>query len=223
MISLHTAATPNGYKVSIMLEETGLPYRVEPVVLAEQQQKAPAFLAINPNGRIPAIVDHAAGNLPVFESGAILIYLARKAKRFLPTDLAGETAVMQWLMFQMSGVGPMMGQLNVFRRYMPEAIPLAIDRYDREVRRLFAVLDGRLAAVEHVAGADYSIADIALWPWIHNHRWAGVPLDDYQHLGRWYAAVGGRPAVIAGMQVPHARDPIAQQDQVVASGRAMLA
>lgn len=223
MITLHTAATPNGYKISIMLEETGLPYTVNAFELSSQQQKSPEFLKLNPNGRIPAIVDHEAGDLPVFESGAILIYLARKTGRFLPAEPIAEASVMQWLMFQMSGVGPMMGQLNVFRRYMPEQIPLAIERYDREVRRLFGVLDGRLAEAEHLAGADYSIADIATWPWIRGHEWSGVPLDDYPNLRRWYEAVGERPGVIAGMQVPHPRDTVNKKDEAVADGRSILA
>ncbi|HWW64818.1 MAG TPA: glutathione S-transferase N-terminal domain-containing protein [Sphingomonadaceae bacterium] len=221
MIDFHTAATPNGYKVAIMLEECGFPYTPHFLNLGAQEQKKPEFLAINPNGRIPAIVDREAGNLAIFESGAILIYLARKAGRFLPADLAGETRVMQWLMFQMSGVGPMMGQLNVFRRYFPEQIQAAIERYDRECHRLFGVLDTHLANSEYLAD-DYSIADIATWPWINGHEWSGVPIDPYPHLARWLNAIGERPAVQRGRHIPPRPDMNSERGKLVASGRNML-
>jgi GSH-dependent disulfide-bond oxidoreductase len=201
MIDLYTASTPNGWKASIALEELGLPYEVHRVDLQSEEQKRPEFLAINPNGRIPAIVDRDAEGFAVFESGAILVYLAEKVGRLLPTDAKGRSRVMQWLMFQMGGIGPMMGQANVFYRYAPEKIPFAIDRYQREVRRLFAVLDGQLASHEHLAG-DYSIADIANWCWVSTHEWSGVSLDGLPHLQRWLAAVGERPAVKRGRAVP---------------------
>jgi GSH-dependent disulfide-bond oxidoreductase len=201
MIDLYTAATPNGWKVSIALEELGLPYEVQRVDLQAGDQKQPEFLAINPNGRIPAIVDRDAEGFAVFESGAILVYLAEKAGALLPTDVKGRSRVMQWLMFQMGGIGPMMGQANVFFRYATEKIPYAIDRYQRETRRLFGVLDGQLANNEHLAG-DYSIADIATWTWVSTHEWSGVSLDGLPHLVRWLDAVGQRPAVQRGRAIP---------------------
>jgi GSH-dependent disulfide-bond oxidoreductase len=201
MIDLYTASTPNGWKASIALEELALPYTVHRIELQKGEQKQPAFLAINPNGRIPAIVDRDVGDLAVFESGAILIYLAEKAGALLPTDVAGRSRAIQWLMFQMGGVGPMMGQANVFFRYAPERIPYAIERYQRETRRLLEVLDGQLARHEYLAG-DYSIADIANWAWVSTHDWSGVSLDGLPHLVRWLEAVGQRPAVQRGRAVP---------------------
>jgi phenylacetaldehyde dehydrogenase len=173
MIDLYTAATPNGWKVSIALEELGLPYEVHVLDLASGAQKEPWFTAINPNGRIPAIVDREAGDFPVFESGACLLYLAEKTGRLLPADAKARSRAIQWLMFQMGGVGPMMGQANVFTRYFPEQLPSVIERYRREGRRLFEVLDGHLADREFLAG-DYSIADIANWSWVHTHQWPGI-------------------------------------------------
>ena len=204
MITLHTAATPNGHKVSIALEELGLPYTVKVIDLAAGEQKQPPFLALNPNGRIPVIVDHdgpGGGDFTVFESGAILVYLAEKTGRLMPTDVRGRSQVMQWLMFQMGGIGPMMGQANVFFRYFPEKIPAAIDRYQGETRRLFGVLDGHLAQHEWLAG-DYSIADIANWAWVRTHRWSGVEIDDLPHLKRWRDAIRARPAVQRGIEQP---------------------
>jgi GSH-dependent disulfide-bond oxidoreductase len=163
MIELLTSETPNGWKISIALEEMGLPYTWRHIRLSERQQKEDWYVALNPNGRIPTIIDHAAGDFAVFESGAILIYLAEKTGQLLPRDVQGRSRVIQWLMFQMSGIGPMMGQANVFYRYAPEKIPYAIERYQREVHRLFEVLDRQLARHEYIAG-EYSIADIALWP-----------------------------------------------------------
>jgi glutathione S-transferase len=183
-IDLYTSPTPNGYKISIALEELGIPYTVHPIDLGAKDQKQPAFLAMNPNGRIPVIVDREAGNFPVFESGAILIYLAEKTGKLLPTDAKGRSIALQWLMFQMGGVGPMMGQANVFFRYFPEKIQPAIDRYQNESRRLLEVLETRLAQAEYLAG-DYSIADIATWPWVRIHDWAGVSTDGLPHLARW--------------------------------------
>lgn len=201
MIDLYSAATPNGHKVSIALEEMALPYTLHVLDLQTNQQKEPWFLAINPNGRIPAILDRSADNFAVFESGAILIYLAEKTGQLLPTDPKGRSRVLQWLMFQMGGIGPMMGQANVFYRYFPEKIQPAIDRYQGESRRLFTVLDGHLRDHEYLAG-DYSIADIANWAWVRTHNWSGVSTDGLQHLRRWIDAIAARPAVQKGLQMP---------------------
>ncbi len=201
MIELHTAATPNGHKVSIALEELELPYRVHKIDLAALQQKTPEFLDLNPNGRIPVIVDTEADDFVVFESGAILVYLAEKTGRLMPTEVKGRSRVMQWLMFQMGGIGPMMGQANVFFRYFPEKIQPAIDRYQGEVRRLFGVLDGHLAKNEYLAG-DYSIADIANWAWVRTAKWSGVELDGLPNLMRWVEQLAARPACQRGIEVP---------------------
>ena len=201
MIDLYTSSTPNGWKASIMLEELGVPYTVRPISLLKQEQKTEAFLAINPNGRIPAIVDRSEGDFAVFESGAILLYLAEKYGRFLPVDPKGRSTVVQWLMFQMGGIGPMQGQANVFFRYAPQTIAYAIDRYQSETKRLYRVLDRRLADNEFLAG-DYSIADIANWSWVCLHFWAGVDIDDLPNLGRWLEAIRARPAVQRGVVVP---------------------
>jgi glutathione S-transferase/GST-like protein len=201
MIDFYTAATPNGHKISIALEELGLTYEMHVLELAKNQQKEPWFLAINPNGRIPAIVDRDAGNFAVFESGAILIYLAEKTGKLMPAEAKGRSRVMQWLMFQMGGVGPMMGQANVFFRYFPEKIQPAIDRYQGESKRLFRVLDGQLKDHEYLAG-DYSIADIANWAWVRTHRWTGVDVDDLPHLQRWLEAIRARPGVQRGILMP---------------------
>jgi glutathione S-transferase/GST-like protein len=207
MIDLYTAATPNGHKVSIALEELGLPYTVHAIDLAKLEQREPWFLKICPNGRIPAIVDREAGDFAVFESGAILIYLAEKTGRLMPADPQGRSLVMQWLMFQMAGVGPMMGQANVFFRYFPEKIQPAIDRYQGEVRRLFGVLDERLAEHEFLAG-DYSIADIANWAWVRTHDWSGVTIEPFPHLSRWKEQLAARPACQRGIRVPPRPEPL---------------
>ncbi|MGN6103843.1 MAG: glutathione S-transferase family protein [Kofleriaceae bacterium] len=202
MIDLHTASTPNGHKVSIALEELALPYRVFPIDLGKLEQKAPAFLAMNPNGRIPVIVDRS-GDEPfvVFESGAILLYLAELTGKLMPTDPRGRSRVIQWLMFQMGGVGPMMGQANVFFRYFPEKIPAAITRYQNEGRRLLEVLDRRLGESTWLAD-DFSIADIATWPWVRMHDWGGISVDNLPNLQRWMAAMAERPACQKGIDVP---------------------
>jgi GSH-dependent disulfide-bond oxidoreductase len=218
MIDLYTAATPNGYKVSILLEELGLPYEVHVLDLRSGAQKEPRFTAINPNGRIPAIVDREEGDFAVFESGAIMVYLAEKTGRLMPADPKGRSLVMQWLMFQMGGVGPMMGQANVFTRYFPEELPSVIDRYRREGRRLFEVLDGQLAQHEWLAG-DYSIADIANFAWVRTHEWPGISVDGLAHLQRWMAAIGARPAVQKGVTIPPRADP----EKTVEAARSMLA
>ncbi len=201
MIDLYTAATPNGHKISIALEELGLPYTVQALDLVKLEQRRPEFLKISPNGRIPAIVDRDFDDFPVFESGAILVYLAEKTGRLMPSDTRGRSLVMQWLMFQMGGIGPMMGQANVFFRYLPEKIQVAIDRYQGEVRRLFGVLDTRLADHEYLAG-DYSIADIANWAWVRTYRWSGVDTSEFEHLTRWKALLASRPACQRGIDVP---------------------
>jgi glutathione S-transferase/GST-like protein len=225
MIDLYTAATPNGHKISIALEELALPYTLHALDLGANEQKQPWFLKINPNGRIPAIVDRAAGNFAVFESGAILIYLAELSGRLMPADAQGRSLVLQWLMFQMGGIGPMMGQANVFHRYFPEKIPAAIDRYQGESKRLFRVLDGRLRDHEFLAG-DYSIADIANWAWVRTHSWSGVDLDGLPHLQRWLAQVGARPAVQRGILLPPNRidrnASAEQTEQFAAEARKML-
>ena len=226
MIDLYTSSTPNGWKASVALEELALPYEVHAVSLSKGEQKTPEFLRINPNGRIPAIVDRDEGEFGVFESGAILIYLAEKAGRLMPTDVKGRSRVIQWLMFQMGGIGPMMGQANVFFRYWPEKIQPAIDRYQHESRRLFEVLNGRLAESEYLAG-DYSIADIANWCWVRTHPWSGVSVDGLPHLQRWLDAIGERPAVQAGVKVPVDMAAMRKGDgegakQVVESARSIV-
>ena len=214
MITLYTAATPNGRKASIMLEECLLDYNVHPLALGKGEQKQDWYLQINPNGRIPAIVDHDNDNYEVFESGAILIYLAEKTGRFLP-PIASETPnnrsrVIQWLMFQMGGLGPMMGQANVFFRYAEEKIPYAIERYQKETRRLLEVLDTRLADNEYLAGA-YSIADIANFSWARTASWSGVASQDLENLTRWIDVIQARPAVQRGLEVP-AKDQLGKTD-----------
>jgi glutathione S-transferase len=207
MIELFTAATPNGWKISIALEEMALPYTLRPLTLSKLEQKEAWFLKINPNGRIPAIVDHDNDDFAVFESGAILIYLAEKTGQFLPSEPKARSRVLQWLMFQMSGVGPMMGQANVFFRYAPEKIPYAIERYQREVRRLFEVMERQLANHEYIAGPDYSIADMALWSWVAGYGWSGVKIEGLSQLNRWMDLIGARPAAQRGRNIPPPADP----------------
>jgi glutathione S-transferase len=205
MIELFTAATPNGWKASITLEELALPYKVRRIDFEKREQKEPWYLKLNPNGRIPTIVDHDNGGFAVFESGALMIYLAEKAGKLLPNDVKGRSLVIQWLMFQMGGIGPMMGQANVFFRYAPERIPYAIERYQREVRRLLEVLESRLKDHEFLAG-DYSIADIANWSWVRGYKWSGVTLDGLPAVSRWLDAIAKRPAVKRGVDVPEPVD-----------------
>jgi GST-like protein len=204
MIDLHYWPTPNGWKISIMLEECGLPYRMLPVNIGRGEQFAPDFLAISPNNRMPAIVDHApvdgGAPLPVFESGAILQYLAEKAGQFLPADLRGRTRVMAWLMWQMGGLGPMAGQNGHFLLYAPEKLPYAIDRYAQEVDRLYGVLDAQLARTgAYVAGGDYSIADMAIFPWVRTHKAQQVDLARFPAVQAWYNNLFLRPAVKRGL------------------------
>ena len=222
MIDLYTAATPNGWKISITLEELGMPYTVHRLRLDAGDQKTEEYLKINPNGRIPTIVDRDSDDFAVFESGAIMIYLAEKAGKLLPADDNSRSLVMQWLMFQMSGIGPMMGQANVFFRYAPEKIPYAIGRYQREVLRLFGVLNRRLAATEYLAG-DYSIADIANWCWVRGYAWSGVTLEGLDNLQRWHDQVKERPAVLRGLQVPPRLETPNREQETIEAARKFLA
>ena len=203
-IEVHSWPTPNGHKVHIMLEECGLAYRALPVNIGTGEQFKPDFLAISPNNKIPAIVDPDGPDgqpISVFESGAILVYLAAKTGRFLPAADRAKFEVLQWLMFQMGGVGPMLGQAHHFRMYAPEKIPYAIDRYTNEARRLYGVIDKRLSRSEWLGGAEYSIADIATFPWLRSWQNQGIVLEDYPHLKRWFDTIAARPAVQRGVQV----------------------
>lgn len=213
MISLYTAATPNGYKISIALEEMGLEYKLYHLDLASNEQKETEFTAINPNGRIPAIVDHDNDDFAVFESGAILLYLAEKTGKFLPQDPKQRSQVIQWLMFQMGGVGPMMGQANVFYRYFSENIPAAIERYQHEGRRLFEVMDKQLTTNRYLAGQNYSIADIATWPWVHIYEWSGISIDGLVNLQRWHDQISLRPACQQGILMPPPSD-LSDEDKI---------
>ena len=204
MIEVHSWPTPNGHKVHVMLEECGLPYRAIPVDIGKGAQFEPAFLAISPNNKIPAIVDpDGPGGEPIslFESGAILLYLATKTGRFLPDDERGRWETLQWLMFQVGGVGPMLGQTHHFRIYAPEPIPYAIDRYSNETKRLYGVMDTRLADRAYLAGAEYTIADIAVYPWLRSWQNQGIDWADFPRLRDWFDRIGERPAVQRGVQV----------------------
>ncbi|MCO5098886.1 MAG: glutathione S-transferase N-terminal domain-containing protein [Rhodocyclaceae bacterium] len=209
MIELYTWGTPNGRKVSIMLEECGLPYRVHTIDIMRGEQFAPAYLAINPNGKIPAILDPDGPDegtkkrpITMMESGAILVYLAGKTGRFLPESVRGKYEALQWLMFQMGGVGPMFGQTHHFLRYAPEQVDYAIGRYSKETARLYGVMDARLAKHEYLAD-EYSIADIATFPWVARHEWHDIALATYPNVLRWFKAIANRPAVQRGMAVPN--------------------
>jgi len=204
MIDLYTWGTPNGRKVSIFLEEADLPYRVHAIDITKGDQFTPQFVAINPNSKIPAIVDQDGPDgkpLAVFESGAILIYLAEKTGKFLPAAPRRRALVLEWLMFQMGGIGPMFGQTHHFRRFAPEPVPYAIERYSKETRRLYGVLDARLGEAEFIAD-EYSIADMAIYPWTMRREWQGVDLAEVPNVKRWMDTLGGRPAVQKGMAVP---------------------
>ena len=205
MIDLFTSNTPNGYKVSIMLEELNIPYNVIAVDLLKNDQKNAEYLKLNPNGRIPTIVDRENENFVIFESGAILIYLAEKTGHLLPANPKKRSVVMQWLMFQMGGIGPMQGQAHVFFRYAPEKIEYAINRYQKETYRLYQVLDNKLQDNEYLAD-DFSIADIATWPWVRRHVWAGVKIEKLSNLKRWIKNLGNRPAFQKGIEVPYSVD-----------------
>jgi len=214
MIDLYTAATPNGKKISIMLEEIELPYKVHHLKLDQLEQKEDWYLKLNPNGRIPTIVDHDNDRFVVFESGAILIYLAEKTGKFLPSDIKGRSTVIQWLMFQKAGIGPMQGQANVFYRYTPEKIDYAIKRYQNETKRLYKVLDNRLEDYQYLGG-DYSIADIASYPWVKAYDWAGLNIDDLSNLKRWLETVGARPAVQRGINIPESMHPEENEKEII--------
>lgn len=203
MIDFYTWKTPNGQKVAIMLEEAGLPYKLHLVDLTKQAQFHPDFLQINPNNKIPAIVDHQGPHhrpINVFESGAILFYLAEKSGHFIPKDARHRVEMMEWLMFQMSGVGPMLGQLHHFLHYAPEKVPYGIERYSNEARRLYRVMDERVAKVEFFA-SEYSIADIAIYPWVNLHERQQIDLNEYPALKRWHATISQRPAVSKGLML----------------------
>ena len=205
MIDLYTASTPNGWKASICLEELGLPYEAHLIDFAKNEQKADWYLDINPNGRIPAIIDRDNGDFKVFESGAILIYLAEKAGKLLPTDTNQRSLALQWLMFQMGGIGPMQGQALVFMRNVPEKMPYVIDRYLNETKRLYQVLDRRLSDEEHLAG-EFSIADIASWTWVFCAEWTGIDLNETPNLSRWFQTLASRSAFQQGLNVPEPFD-----------------
>lgn len=204
MIDVYSWATPNGHKVHIMLEETGLEYRVHPIDIGAGDQFKPAFLAISPNNKIPAIVDSdspGGTSLSLFESGAILVYLAEKTGQFLPVDPAGRYATLQWLMFQMGGLGPMLGQTHHFRIYAPQQIDYAVNRYTNEAKRLYGVMDTQLGKSAYLAGSEYTIADIAAFPWTRSWQNQGVDLSDYPNVKRWHEAIAARPAVQRGVEV----------------------
>lgn len=205
MLTLYTWATPNGRKVSIMLEELGLDYVVESIDIGKGEQFDPAFLALNPNNKIPVLVDEQGPDgapISIIESGAILIYLAEKSGRLLPTTPRARYEALQWLMFQMGSVGPMLGQAHHFLRYAPERIPYAMERYHKEAERIYGVLDQRLSQGAWLAGEEYSIADIATYPWIARHEWQQIELAAFPQVQRWFQAMGARPAVLRGMRVP---------------------
>ena len=225
MIDLYTASTPNGHKASCTLEALALDYTIHAIDLGSGDQKQPEFLRINPNGRIPAIIDRSMDDLTVFESGAIMVYLAEKTGKLLPTSIRGRSQVMQWLMFQMGGIGPIMGQANVFYRYFPEKIQPAIDRYQNESRRLFEVLDTRLGHSEWLAD-DYSIADIANWCWVRTYKWSGVSRQGLDNLDRWLNAMKAIPAMQKGVTVPVSIDSLLDdtegQDKFIKGAQTMV-
>lgn len=205
MITLYTWPTPNGHKITLALEEMELPYEIVPVDIGRGAQFDPAFLAISPNNRIPALVDHAPADggppLSIFESAAILLYLAEKTGRFLPADLRGRSAVQAWLAWQVGGLGPMAGQCHHFRQYAPEPIPYAIERYTREVTRLWGVMDRRLAELAWLAGDSYTVADMAAWPWVRPWKLQAQDLDAHPHLRRWFDTIAARPATARALSV----------------------
>ena len=222
MIDLYTSNTPNGYKVSIMLEELKLPYNVIAVDLVKKEQKKAKYLKLNPNGRVPTIVDRENENFVVFESGAILIYLAEKTGQLLPEQPEKRSKVLQWLMFQMGGIGPMQGQAHVFYRYAPEKIEYAINRYQKETLRLYQVLDNQLKNNEYLAD-DFSIADIATWPWVRRHRWAGIEIEKLYNLRCWMRNLENRPAFQKGIEVPFKLDRSKiSQENVIKMGEKIL-
>ncbi len=221
MIELFTSETPNGWKASITLEEMEIEYKVRHIHLSRHEQKEDWYTAMNPNGRIPTMIDHDNDGFVVFDSSAMMVYLAEKTGLLMPNDVNERSRVIQWLFFQSSGIGPMMGQANVFYRYFPEKIQPAIDRYQREVRRLLEVLDKHLADKEYIAG-DYSIADIANWSWAHIYDWSGVSADRLDNFNRWVKLVGDRPAVKRGRAIPEPTDLGDLDDQTLVAGKKIL-
>lgn len=224
MIELLTAPTPNGWKISIMLEECGLPFQVKWINIGKGDQFKPEFLAVSPNNRIPAIIDHQPADggeaVSVFETGAILVYLAEKTGQFLPSDLRARNAVMEWLFWQVGGLGPMLGQHGHFKLYAPDRIAYATERYRNEALRLYGVLDRQLARHDHVAGADYSIADMACFPWVQTWKAQEIPLDAFAHLKDWYNRLKARPALRKGMDL--GREAINRRPQDDAETRRLL-
>lgn len=217
MLDYYTAATPNGYKISIALEEMGFEYQLKLINFNKKDQHKPEYLKISPNGKIPAIVDHDNDGFALAESGAILVYLAEKCGKFYGHDDKSRYQVLQWLMFQMSGVGPMMGQANVFYRYMEEKIPVAITRYRNEVFRLFGVMEKQLEKTEFIAG-EYSIADMATYPWVFINEWSGTPIDDFPEIQRWMKTIDARPGVVRGMNNP----PQPDRSKIIKSARKII-
>ncbi|MBL8314620.1 MAG: glutathione S-transferase N-terminal domain-containing protein [Rubrivivax sp.] len=227
MIEVYSWPTPNGHKIHIMLEECGLAYRAHPVDIGAGDQFKPEFLAISPNNKIPAIIDPEGPDgqpISLFESGAILLYLAGKTGRFLPADTRGRYEVLQWLMFQMGGIGPMLGQAHHFRIYAPEKLPYAIERYTNEAKRLYGVMNKRLARSRYLGGADYSIADIAVFPWLRSWKNQGIDWDDHPHLKGWFDEIAARPAVKRGVEVlADLRKPITgDQEREILFGKRQL-
>ena len=227
MIEVYSWPTPNGHKIHIMLEECGLAYRAHPVDIGAGDQFKPEFLAISPNNKIPAIIDPEGPDgqpISLFESGAILLYLAGKTGRFLPADTRGKYEVLQWLMFQMGGIGPMLGQAHHFRIYAPEKLPYAIERYTNEAKRLYGVMNKRLARSRYLGGADYSIADIAVFPWLRSWKNQGIDWDDHPHLKGWFDEIAARPAVKRGVEVlADLRKPITgDQEREILFGKRQL-
>ena len=222
MIELYTAATPNGHKISIALEELGLPYNVHHLSLSKNEQKEPEYLKLNPNGRIPTIIDRDNNDFVVFESGAILMYLAEKTGKLLSSDPDERSREIQWLMFQMGGIGPMMGQANVWFRYWDETYQPAIDRYQNETKRLFGVMDGHLKGREYLA-KELSIADIANWAWVRIYDWSGVSIDNFPHLSAWLDRLDQRPAFQKGINTPPSEyEQEAKAEDFVKGARNML-
>jgi GST-like protein len=222
MIELYTAATPNGHKISIALEELGLAYNVHHLSLSKNEQKEPEYLKLNPNGRIPTIIDRENDDFVVFESGAILMYLAEKTGKLLSSDPKERSREIQWLMFQMGGIGPMMGQANVWFRYWDDTYQPALDRYQNEVKRLFGVMDGHLNGREYLA-KELSIADIANWAWVRIYDWSGVPIDDFPHLSAWLDRLDQRPAFQTGIKTPPSEyEQKAKEEAFIKGARNML-
>lgn len=219
MIEVFSSATPNGHKATVALEELGVPYKLTPINLSANEQKQPWFLEMNPNGRIPVIVDRDNDDFVVFESGAILVYLGEKFGKLYPQDPKLRSRTLQWVMFQMGGIGPMMGQANVFYRYFPEKIQPAIDRYQKECRRLFEVLDTRLGQSEYLACDEFTIADIANWCWVRTYEWSGVSIEGLPHLQRWIDAINTRPACQRGVRLP---ERLPNPDDIVKSAQTIV-